>query len=153
MSLSKSDEDWLREAIELSRKCPKSESSFAVGAIIVSDRGDEIARGFSLELGERMHAEEVALQKALEAEQDLSRATMYSSLEPCSVRLSGKQSCSSRIIASGIRRVVFAMREPSTFVYCEGTEQLEESGIEVVEIPALAVLVATVNSHLPFDRK
>lgn len=153
MSPIKSDESWLRAAIELSRQCPKSDASFAVGAIIVSELGIELARGFSLELGERMHAEEVAIHKALEADHNLSRATIYSSLEPCSVRLSGKQSCSSRIIDSGMRRVVFAMREPSTFVDCQGTEQLKQAGIEVVEIPSLAPLVAEINAHLPIDRK
>ena len=153
MSRTESDEAWLRAAIDLSRQCPKSDSSFAVGAIIVSKHGVEIARGFSLEMGERMHAEEVAIHKALEAHHDLSRATIYSSLEPCSVRLSGKRSCSARIVDSGMARVVFAMREPSTFVDCQGTEQLQQAGIEVVEIPSLAPQVAEINSHLPIDRK
>ena len=108
--------------------------------------------GYSLETGDSVHAEEVALAKAEQLAIEVTGATLYSSLEPYSVRLSGKRSCTSRIIAAGIRKVVFAMREPPTFVTCEGLAQLRAAGIEVVEIPDLAARVAQVNQHLPFER-
>lgn len=59
---------WLREAIELSRSCPPSETAFSVGAVLVS--GDParastaVATGFSRERDPHDHAEEVALAKA-----------------------------------------------------------------------------------------
>jgi pyrimidine deaminase RibD-like protein len=44
--------------------------------------------------------------------------------------------------------VVFAWREPSIFVDCEGAELLRAAGVEVVEVPDLAGEVREVNRHL-----
>ena len=79
----------------------------------------------------------------------LPGATIYSSLEPCSIRKSRPASCTRLIIESGIRRVVFAWREPSLLVEdCQGAELLREAGIEVVEFPEFAPLVKSANAHL-----
>jgi diaminohydroxyphosphoribosylaminopyrimidine deaminase/5-amino-6-(5-phosphoribosylamino)uracil reductase len=136
-------------AIELAKRCPPSASAFSVGAVIVDERGVELARGFSRELPElpRCHAEEAALHKlpALAA----AGATLYSSLEPCGRRASGKPPCTERIIAAGIGRVVIAWREPPVFVPdpC-GVEVLTAAGVAVVELPELAAAAAAVNAHL-----
>src|SRR5580693_5475418 len=61
---AQADLRWLREAIELSRRCPPSETAFSVGAVLVSDAGDVIATGYSRELDPKDHAEEVALARA-----------------------------------------------------------------------------------------
>ncbi|HEY1643136.1 MAG TPA: dCMP deaminase [Streptosporangiaceae bacterium] len=58
------DHGFLREAVELSRRCPPSDSAFSVGAILVGPDGAVIATGYSRELNPRDHAEEVALAKA-----------------------------------------------------------------------------------------
>jgi pyrimidine deaminase RibD-like protein len=58
------DHGWLREAIELSRRCPPSDSAFSVGAILVAPGGSVMATGYSRELDPHDHAEEVALAKA-----------------------------------------------------------------------------------------
>ena len=42
----------------------------------------------------------------------------------------------------------FALREPPLFADCDGAELLAGAGVEVVELPALAAAVRTVNSHL-----
>jgi pyrimidine deaminase RibD-like protein len=123
-------------------------TAYAVGAIIVGADGAEVARGFSRETDPADHAEESALAKAAVTGADLSRATIYTSLEPCSIRRSRSRSCTELILAAGIRRVVFAMREPPTFVDCRGAETLLEAGIEVVELTDLAGLVRQVNAHL-----
>lgn len=142
------DIDWLRRAIELSKHCPKSTGSFAVGAVIVARDGNLIGDGFSLELGRGWHAEEVAIHKAIQSERDLNGCAIYSSLEPCSVRLSGKKPCVDHIIACGCKRVVFALHEPPVFVDCKGDETLRELGIDVVRISELAPLVEDVNRHV-----
>ncbi|MBM7785388.1 dihydrofolate reductase family protein [Tenggerimyces flavus] len=139
------DERWLREAIEHSRLCPPSRTAFSVGAIVVSASGEELARGYSREGDPLNHAEEAALAKL---SGDLSGATIYSSLEPCSTRKSRERSCADHIEAAGLRRVVFAWREPSLFVTGEGAERLTAAGIDVVELPALAPNVREVNAHL-----
>lgn len=136
---------WLRAAVEEGRKCAPAAGAFSVGAVVVRD-GVELARGHSRETDPTAHAEEVALAKL--AGTDLTGATVYSSLEPCSARRSRPRTCTQLIIASGARRVVFAWREPAVFVDCHGAEQLTAAGVEVVELPALADAVRDVNRHL-----
>lgn len=141
------DRHWLQQAIELSRKCPPA-SVFNVGAVLVDAEGTVLSTGFSRETDPHDHAEEVALASVDPADPWLSTATIYSSLEPCSKRASRPRTCTQLIIDSGIRRVVFAWREPEIFVDCEGAELLRAAGVEVVELPELAGDVRRINSHL-----
>lgn len=138
------DGRWLRQAIELSRRCPESQHAYSVGAIIVGADGQVVSAGYSREQDSRDHAEEVALRKASR----LVGATLYSSLEPCSMRASRPRTCTELILASGIRRVVFAWREPALFADCQGAEKLSAAGVTVVEMPELADHVRAVNAHL-----
>jgi len=78
----------------------------------------------------------------------LPTATLYSSLEPCSVRLSRPISCTTLILAAGIRRVVFAWREPEVFVDGRGVEVLNSAQAEVIEVSDLADLARAINRHL-----
>jgi diaminohydroxyphosphoribosylaminopyrimidine deaminase/5-amino-6-(5-phosphoribosylamino)uracil reductase len=143
------DRRRLGEAIELSRRCPPKASAFSVGAVIVGVDGVELARGFSRETDEHVHAEESALSK-LDADARVRSATIYSSLEPCSIRKSRPSTCTRLILAAGIRRVVFAWREPDLFVAdCRGAEILAQEGVEIVEISDMAALARRVNVHLP----
>nr|WP_261570237.1 dCMP deaminase [Frankia gtarii] len=142
------DRCWLARAVELGRRCPPSTTAFSVGAMIVAADGTLLADGYSRAEEPHDHAEEVALRR-LAADVDLAAATVYSSLEPCSARASRPRTCTELILAAGIGRVVFAWREPSLFVDCDGAERLSAAGVEVVELPALATDVRAVNSHLP----
>ncbi|HEU5419046.1 MAG TPA: dCMP deaminase [Streptosporangiaceae bacterium] len=162
---STADHGWLREAVELARRCPPSDSAFSVGAILVGADGTVIATGYSRELDPRDHAEEVALAKAgalpgsdrpgpaaqpgLAAPGGaLAGATMYSSLEPCCRRLSRPRSCAELIAAAGIGRVVLAWREPPVFVPGGGAQWLREHGVTVAEMPGLADAARAPNVHL-----
>ncbi|MCW2643099.1 MAG: ribG7 [Dactylosporangium sp.] len=142
------DRHWLRVAIGESRRCPPSQTAFSVGAVIVDATGREISRGYSRESDEFVHAEESALAKVDPADPRLASATIYSSLEPCSVRRSRPASCAALIRAAGIPRVVYAWREPVLFVDGHGAEELGETGVEVVEIGDLADEARWVNAHL-----
>ncbi|PWU03284.1 MAG: dCMP deaminase [Candidatus Melainabacteria bacterium] len=139
------DRDWLLKAIDLSRRCPLSQKAFCVGAIIIGAKGDLISTGFSRERNPREHAEETAINKAIEQRTDLTAATIYTSLEPCSPRLSGSKSCTDLIIDCGIKRVVFALYEPPVFVACNGADRLREHRIEVVVMAEFAELVEEIN--------
>ena len=139
---------WLSMAIDLSRHCPTSDRSFAVGAVVVDADDCLLTTGYSLERGPGWHAEEVALSKAAEAGLDLRGGTVFSSLEPCSVRLSGKRPCTEHLLRAGIRRVVFALAEPPLFVRCEGRAVLEAGGVEAVHLPEFGPIVRAINAHL-----
>jgi pyrimidine deaminase RibD-like protein len=140
------DRYWLGLAIDLSRKCPISESAFSVGAVVVSATGEPMGTGHSRETGLTDHAEEVAMRRAGGA--DLGNATLYSSLEPCLHRASRAVSCSELIAASGLRRVVIPWLEPPVFVPEGGARWLAARDIEVVLLDDLAQAAKTVNAHL-----
>jgi diaminohydroxyphosphoribosylaminopyrimidine deaminase/5-amino-6-(5-phosphoribosylamino)uracil reductase len=143
--------DWLLRAIELSRLCPPVSTAFSVGAIVVGADGQELASGYSRDTDPQNHAEESALGKLSATGRAATGATLYSSLEPCTIRRSRPQTCTELIIAAGITKVVFALREPPIFVLCQGVELLTRAGIEVVEIPALAALVREINGNVLGD--
>ena len=139
------DRHWLTRAIELSRRCPPSTTAFSVGAVIVDAAGEEISWGYSRETDDLVHAEESALAKLADDDPRLRTATIYSSLEPCNTRKSRPAACGALIREAGIPRVVFALREPSTFVVGEGAELLAGAGVTVVEVPELGDLVRDAN--------
>lgn len=149
------DRYWLNVAIDLSRKCPVSDSAFSVGAVVVSVTGNAIAAGYSRETSPLDHAEEVALRRAsAEVElrragaADVGKATLYSSLEPCLRRASRPVSCSELIAACGLKRVVIAWLEPPLFVPRGGATWLAARDISVIQLADLAPAAKAVNAHL-----
>ena len=113
---TEADREWLREAIELSRRCPPSASAFSVGAVIVAADGGTLATGFSRQRDPHDHAEEGALATLDPGDPRLPGATLYSSLEPCRFRASRPRPCAELIMAAGVlRRVVIAWLEPPVF--------------------------------------
>ncbi|MEV4209488.1 deaminase [Nocardia salmonicida] len=149
MSYDDTDHRFMHRAIELARNCPPSETAYSVGAVIVAD-GVEIATGFSRETDAKVHAEEAALNKLDPDDPRLTRATIYSTLEPCSTRAAAtRPPCTDRILAAGIPTVVIAWREPSLFVAaCEGVDKLRTHGVRVVELTDLATEAMSMNTHL-----
>ena len=146
MTDSAADHRFLRQAIELSRHSPPSDSAFSVGAVLVSGDGAVLATGYSRESDPHDHAEEAALAKVTVL--PLSGATIYSSLEPCLRRLSRPRSCCELIKAAGIARVVLAWREPPIFVPGGGAAWLAGRGVTVAEVPELQAEARAVNAHL-----
>ena len=142
------DAYWLRQAIELARRCPSSPTAFSVGAVIVAADGTPLATGYSRERDLRDHAEEVALAKLRPDDPRLAGATMYSSLEPCGVRASRPRPCAELIITAGIPRVVYAWHEPPLLAVGGGAEMLRRAGVSVTEIPELAAEAREMNAHL-----
>jgi pyrimidine deaminase RibD-like protein len=144
------DGRWMRLAVSLAGQCPPSDTAFSVGAVIVDAAGAELSRGFSREGGDPVvHAEESALGKLCPGEPRLAGSTIYSTLEPCSYRQSRPQTCTELIIAAGLRRVVFAWREPGLFVPdAQGYEQLSRAGLTVTELPEFAADAIAPNRHL-----
>ncbi|MFB7171643.1 deaminase [Streptomyces sp. NPDC056254] len=145
------DEDlrWMQRAIDLAALCPPAAGAYSVGAVIVAEDGTELAAGYSREADPREHAEEAALAKLPTGDLRLTTATIYSSLEPCSQRSADRTPCTQRILEAKIPRVVIAWREPPLFVAdCVGVEQLDEAGVDVVELPELAEAARAANSHL-----
>ncbi len=125
----------LKIALLESKKCFNFDF-FGVGCVIFDHNNTLLSSSFT---GERTgeHAEETAINKAIEQGISLKGSSLYSTLEPCSVRLSGKYPCAKRIIDSGIESVYFGCYEPKDFVKCEGVSILKESGIRIVHLSEL----------------
>lgn len=134
---------------ELSRLSPPSPTHYAVGAIIVDHNGVALATGYTGETDPRYHAEGGALAKlAGRRDLDLSQATIYTSLEPCTARKSQPDPSINLILAAGIERVVLALRGPLLFADCDGVETLRQRGVDVVETSDLGDLVGEINAHV-----
>ena len=140
----------MRLAVSLARECPPSDTAFSVGAVVVDANGAEVSRGFSREGADpAVHAEESALGKLSPDDPRLAGATIYSTLEPCSMRKSRPRTCTQLIIAAGLRRVVIAWREPDLFVEgAQGSELLSRAGLTVDELPEFAAEAIAPNRHL-----
>lgn len=116
---------YLRAAVELAEQGLFSTTpNPRVGCIIVRD-GRVLGRGAHLRAGEG-HAE----VNALAAAGDVSGATVYVSLEPCS-HTGRTPPCTQALIAANVRRVVAAMRDPNPLVAGQGFAQLKAAGIRV----------------------
>ena len=119
------DEFYMALAVEQARLSEPVTSAYCVGAVL-ERAGTVLATGYSRELPGNTHAEEVCLMKATDVAAADTRAlegcVMYTTMEPCSRRLSGKRPCACRLVEAGVRRVVVAVKEPPTFVDdCTGT--------------------------------
>ena len=97
----------------------------AVGAVVLAPDGTTIGEGATRAAGDA-HAEVVAIESAGAA---VSGATLVTTLEPC--RHTGRTGpCTERIIAAGLRRVVYAVADPSE-VAAGGGDVLRTGGVEV----------------------
>ncbi|EEB06028.1 CMP/dCMP deaminase family protein [Schizosaccharomyces japonicus yFS275] len=125
---------YLRLALDEAKKCNPTDTAFCVGSVIV-ENGQVVSTGYSRELPGNTHAEESAILKLLQRDpkHDFTRSVIYSTMEPCSKRLSGNVPCTQHIIANKFHKVVLGCREPTTFVVCEGVRQLQAAGIIVEE--------------------
>ncbi|KAG0665855.1 DRAP deaminase [Rhodotorula mucilaginosa] len=134
---------YMRLALAEARKSIPVETAFCVGAVIVSSPthptsspSTVLATGYSRELPGNTHAEQCALDKIkgqgpAAADDVLAGASIYTTMEPCSERLSGNVPCVQRILATGISSVFIGVEEPKDFVECEGTRLLREAGRQV----------------------
>jgi diaminohydroxyphosphoribosylaminopyrimidine deaminase / 5-amino-6-(5-phosphoribosylamino)uracil reductase len=120
------DEKYMLLALDLARKGSGFTSpNPMVGAVVV--KGDRIiGKGYHAAAGQP-HAEVNAIEDAgLEARE----GTLYVTLEPCN-HTGRTPPCTEKILTTGIRRVVVAMRDPNPDVKGGGLAFLAENGIEV----------------------
>jgi diaminohydroxyphosphoribosylaminopyrimidine deaminase/5-amino-6-(5-phosphoribosylamino)uracil reductase len=96
-----------------------------VGAVIVKD-GKIIGEGYHKKYGDA-HAEVNAFNNAKE---DVTGATMYVTLEPCS-HFGKTPPCAQAIVKKGIKKVIVAMEDPNPLVAGRGIHILKDHGIEV----------------------
>ena len=103
-----------------------------VGAVIVKD-GVIVGQGFHRYEGVK-HAEVLALEQAGSLAKG---ATVYTNLEPCSHRGTGKRTppCTDALIEAQVKRVVCCTTDPNPRVNGRGLATLREAGIAVTVGP------------------
>ncbi|EPE08969.1 cytidine and deoxycytidylate deaminase [Ophiostoma piceae UAMH 11346] len=175
---------YMRQALSLARLSPPKPSNYRVGAVLVGedeegDTGGVIATGYTLECPGNTHAEQCCFIKLAEqygvAEEDLSstlttaqlprRLALYTTMEPCSFRMSGNLPCVQRVLrlagnglpnSTTLREITVycGVTEPDTFVSKNtGRATLENAGIAVVHVPGLEedILAVATAGHAKED--
>ncbi|KAG2226357.1 hypothetical protein INT45_000525 [Circinella minor] len=140
------DREFMQIAIEEANKSIPVEKAYCVGAVLVQN-DKQLTTGFSRELPGNTHAEECALLK-LQDIQEAKGGTMYTTMEPCSTRLSGNRPCTDRLVEAQIGRVVMGVREPPDLVQCTGLQQLKDHGIAVFVVPDVEDACLAPNRHI-----
>ncbi|HEY8571761.1 bifunctional diaminohydroxyphosphoribosylaminopyrimidine deaminase/5-amino-6-(5-phosphoribosylamino)uracil reductase RibD [Phenylobacterium sp.] len=121
------DEALMRRALELARtRLGLTGENPAVGCLIV--QGGQVVAEAVTAPGGRPHAEEQALEAAGASARG---ATAYVTLEPCGARSSGAASCSERLAAAGIARVVIGCEDASILASGLGTQRLKDAGVAI----------------------
>ncbi|KXJ86327.1 cytidine deaminase-like protein [Microdochium bolleyi] len=144
-------EAYMRLALSLAVRSPPKPTNYRVGALVLDVAKNEIlATGYTLELPGNTHAEQCCLEKlatkyavdpALLRQALPDEVAIYTTVEPCCLRLSGNKPCVERILdigSSRVKTVYVGVQEPDTFVSGNsGSRRLRDAGIEVVLVPGL----------------
>ncbi|KAJ2973356.1 hypothetical protein NUW58_g8955 [Xylaria curta] len=143
-------EGYMRLALSLATKSPPKPTNYRVGAVMVDVGANEVlATGYTLELPGNTHAEQCCIEKLARkykvAGTHLGEAlpdavALYTTVEPCSQRLSGNTPCVDRILAVGkcIKTVYVGVQEPDTFISGNSSRRkLEDAGVEVLLVGGL----------------
>lgn len=138
---------YMHYALNLARKSPPKPTNYCVGAVIIDQTTNTIlADGYTLELEGNTHAEQCCLiklsQKHNVPEEQLKdvlppHLALYTTVEPCSKRLSGNMPCAERVLSlAGVIEVVYVgVMEPKKFVEDNtGRGALEKAGVRFAHV-------------------
>lgn len=156
-------EELMRLGIEEATKAIPEDSGVhpKVGAVLSDSEGNVLVTAHRGESGPGDHAEEILFRKAAEQAIDTKGTVMFVTLEPCTERGPGKQSCAERIRQSGVSRIYLGMLDPNPQICGRGETMLRWSNLGVERFPnELIAKIGTLNrefvdlhrsAHLPKD--
>ena len=122
-------EEYVLFALSLAQKANHKDikGNPFVGAIVVDEKGAVIGTGYHKIWGSK-HAEVYAIEEALAHTPDLTKCSLYVTLEPCSHH--GKTPpCTDLIVQTGIKKVFVGSLDPNPKV--SGFELLKQKGIDI----------------------
>jgi diaminohydroxyphosphoribosylaminopyrimidine deaminase/5-amino-6-(5-phosphoribosylamino)uracil reductase len=123
-------QNFIEEALNLAHAALfLSEPNPRVGCVITSPSGEVLGRGYTQARG-GAHAEIMALRNARADGHDVTGATAWVTLEPCSHH--GRTGpCCDALIEAGIGRVLASAQDPNPLVGGQGFDRMRAAGIEV----------------------
>ena len=124
-------EYYIKRCLEISKQgIGTTRPNPSVGAVLVVD-DKIIGEGFTSPYGGN-HAEVNAIS-SVKNDEDLKKATIYVTLEPCS-HYGKTPPCVDLIVKSGIKKVVIGCSDVNEIVAGRGIERLQNEGCEVVVV-------------------
>lgn len=128
-TMNTSERQFMELAIEAARGSKGHASEPRVGAVAVVN-GQIVGTAYRGQIAPGQHAEFILLAKHLE-DASLAGATVYTTLEPCTVRNPPKVPCVERLIQRKVGKVVIGMLDPNPLVRGLGYRKLRQAGITV----------------------
>ena len=128
------DEGFMQLAIAELEKCaPKDPERIPKVGAVIAIEDQQIAAACR---GEDDHAEKRALD-LVRPECELTKATVYTTLEPCThqVRRKAGESCTDRLVRMQVKKVVIGILDPNQGVCGKGVLTLQSAKIEVELFP------------------
>ncbi len=118
---------YIKRTLALAERAKgKTSPNPLVGALLVKNNRI-LAEGYHKKAG-TPHAEVIAIEKAGEK---TPGSTLYVSLEPCCHKDKRTPPCTDKIISSGVKEVVVAMKDPNPKVAGKGIALLQKAGVLV----------------------
>ena len=128
MTWTSSDERWMLRALELAARGRFTTWPNPMVGCVVVENDQLLGEGWHMKHGEA-HAEVHALAQ-VDPKKDLSNATAYVTLEPCSH--TGKTPpCADLLVSRGVGRVVVASQDPNPEVSGRGLSRLGDAQCQV----------------------
>ena len=162
---------YMEYALQQAYLSPPVSTKFCVGAVLVdADKNEVLSTGYSWELPEgtlgepgSTHAEQCCFLKVAQ-EHNLpeerihevlpGNTVLYTTMEPCNLRLSGNKTCVDRMLRlkSAIKAVYVGIKEPDVFVgenKGTGLDRLRDAGIIVRFVEGMEgqILDASLAGH------
>lgn len=127
---------WMSLAVSAEKNCVhedgRSRPAPKVGVVVLDRDGNLLGQSYRGAHDPGDHAEYGLLEKALAAV-DLTGASVFTTLEPCTKRGKDKIPCAQRLIDRGVAIVYVGMFDPFPPIYRKGWKQLTDAGIAVYD--------------------
>jgi len=139
----------MRRAVDLAKHSteePNRSSAAPVVGVVITLNGEVLGEAFRGEHVAGQHAEFGLLDQLRDS--DLLGATVYTTLEPCSIRNHPKVPCAQHLVDRGVSTVFIGIYDPNPTIYRQGWRVLRDAGVEVKDFAGdLRAEIAADNSE------
>jgi diaminohydroxyphosphoribosylaminopyrimidine deaminase / 5-amino-6-(5-phosphoribosylamino)uracil reductase len=134
MATNSSDRSFMEAAIDQMKLSPAGKEHPRVGAVLVVNN-EIVGHGYRRDVSDSssskksFHAEQDAIQQAINNDRKPTGGVIYTTLEPCVPLRSQREACSELICRMGISSVVIGQYDPNPKIYKLGWSMLSDRGV------------------------